>query len=98
VAGARKPNVRKILSEPLKAGEVRLIRNDTLFDLERDIVMSRDGILSSWSMSNPCSHPLGPYGWITDTLLSGFSAVRSGQDILLYKTSTENGDTEWHWS
>ena len=85
-------------TEGLKPGEARCFTNRTLCDAERNIRMVRDGVESHWPLDSPCAHTLGPYGWVTDILLSGFSAHRQNGDIYIYKAAAEYGETEWKWS
>ena len=85
-------------TEELKPGEARCFTNRTHLDAERDIRMVRDGVESRWPLDSPCAHHLGPYGWVTDILLSGFAAHRQDGEICIYRAATEYGDTQWKWS
>lgn len=89
--------VKKVLKEIPPTGELRYIVNRPRIEAETNIHMLRDGVESSWSVHSPCSHPCGPYGWVTDMLLSGFAGHRHNGEIYIHRVSTENGDTPWKW-
>lgn len=89
--------VKSLLKSPVKEGELRYITNRRKIEAETNIHMLRDGVESNWSMQSPTSHPCGPYGWVTDILLSGFTGIRHKGEIYVYRSSTKNGDVPWKW-
>lgn len=89
--------VKESLNNPVKPGELRYLTARKQFEAEKNIHMLRDGVESQWGFHSPCSHPCGPYGWITDILLSGYGAIRRNGEIYIYKVSTEHGDVPWKW-
>jgi len=87
-----------LLTDELKPGRAACFTNRTLFSAETNLHMVRDGVESCWPVDSPCVHQLGPYGWITDVLLSGFAARRHNGEIYIYRSASELGDTPWNWS
>lgn len=85
-------------TDVLKPGEARCFTNRAKFKDEGDVHLFHNGVMSRWPLDSPCSHHLGPYGWVTDTLLSGYSAYRHEGEIHIYRVCQEPGDTDWKWS
>lgn len=95
--GDRENTLRKLLKD--KTTDARIFTNMTLLKQERNIRLLRDGTESEWSMLSECNHPAGSYGWLTDVLLTGFTAVRTDKgDILVSRQSAVAGDVNWIWS
>ena len=87
-----------LLTEELEPGKARCFTNLDAFRAEKDLHLFRDGVESTWPLDSPCSHDLGPYGWISDMILSGYGCRRHKGEIYLYRECNEPGDTEWKWS
>ncbi len=86
-------------TEGLKPGESRCFTNIALQKQESFIRLLQSGVESSWPLNGPCSHALGPYGWVSDVLLSGYAAYRTSTgNLYIYKCSAEAGEIDWKWS
>ena len=86
-------------TEGLKPGEARCFTNTSLLRRELHIRFVQNGVESSWRMDGPCSHNLGPYGWVADVLLSGYCAYRKKDgEMYVYKSAAEAGEINWNWS
>jgi hypothetical protein len=59
----------------------------------------QNGVESSWALNSPCSHQLGPYGWVSDLLLSGYCCRRKEDGTMyVYRAVSEPGENDWNWS
>lgn len=83
----------------LEPGSARCFTNIALQKRESCIRLLQNGVESSWPLNGPCTHNLGPYGWVSDVLLSGYAAYRkSSGDLYVYKCAAEAGEIDWKWS
>jgi hypothetical protein len=98
----QKPQILENLdpwTDGLKPGEARCFTNLSRLRQELRIRFVQAGVESSWPLQGPCTHNQGPYGWISDVLLSGYHCHRERNgDLYLYKSSSEAGEINWNWS